>query len=80
VHVLSAGDEATARAAAAAADALGYDVTIDPPAGEEDEWTIRAAADRVVHASTIGAFRASFERIARECGASYDGWEASPTP
>ena len=79
-HFLSTTDEGVAHASARAARELGYEVSIEPPRESDDEWTIRATAERVVHASTIAAFRASFERIAEETGATYEGWEASPRP
>jgi regulator of RNase E activity RraB len=80
VHVLMASDGTTARAAASAARDLGYEVAVVAPTDEAETWTIRAAAERVVHATTVGAFRAAFERIAEETGATYDGWEAAPKP
>lgn len=80
VHFLSTPVEQDAQAAAVAARELGYGVTIDAPSEAGADWTVRASGDRVVHASTIGAFRAAFERIAEETGTTYDGWEASPKP
>lgn len=80
VHFLSTPIEQDARAAADAARELGYEVAIDAPSEAGREWTVRASAHRVVHAGTIGAFRAAFERLAEETGTTYDGWEASPTP
>lgn len=80
VHVLSAPDEDRAHAAADAASELGYEVTVEAPSEGGGEWTIRASAVRVVHASTIAAFRAALERIADETGVAYDGWEAAPRP
>lgn len=80
VHVLSAADEAAARAAAAGARELGYDTDVAAPTEEGGEWMIRASAHRVVHPSTIAAFRAAFESLAEDAGARYDGWEAASTP
>jgi len=80
LHFLSTPDEGSAHAAAAAARDLGYEASVEPLPGAGGEWSVRAEAERVIHVSTIGAFRASFERIAEETGATYDGWEASPKP
>ena len=80
VHFLSTTDEGAAHASAEAASELGYDVSIVASREGDDEWTVRATAERVIHASTIAAFRASFERVAEETGTTYEGWEASPKP
>lgn len=80
VHFLSGDDEASARAAAAAVRELGYEAAIEAPLEPGGEWTVRASAQRVVHPSTIGAFRAAFERVAEDTGTRYDGWEAASTP
>lgn len=79
VHFLSSADEGSARAAAIAVEELGYEAEVSPP-GDAGEWTVRASAERVIHFSTIGAFRATFERVASETGTTYDGWEAAPKP
>lgn len=80
VHFLSTPVEQDARAAAGAARQLGYEVAIDAPAEAGGDWTVRASGERVLDASTLGAFRAAFERIAEETGTTYGGWEAAPKP
>lgn len=80
VHFLSTEDEGCAQAAAMAARELGYDAQVAPPEADGGEWTVRASAERVIHVSTIGAFRTTFERVASETGTTYDGWEAAPRP
>jgi hypothetical protein len=80
LHFLSAPDGQSARRAAAAAERLGYETSVEDPTGGAGDWTVQAAGTRVIDTSTVGAFRAAFERLADETGTTYEGWEAAPKP
>jgi 5-formyltetrahydrofolate cyclo-ligase len=80
VHFLEFGSEPSAREALAALERGGYEATLTEPDDDTLHWTVRAEAHRVVDASTVAAFRAWFEGIAREYGGDYDGWEAAREP
>ena len=79
VHILVFQTEEAARSLATDLDSTDYEVTVEAPAGD-GEWTVRVAGRRVVSRDTVPGFRAWFERVAREHGGEYEGWEASPTP
>ncbi len=80
LHFLECPDETSARAAAESVEAIGFDATVEPPAGEEPVWTVRAEAMRVVDETTVDTHRKQFERIAETHRAEYDGWEAAAEP
>ncbi|MFO7573504.1 MAG: ribonuclease E inhibitor RraB [Gaiellaceae bacterium] len=80
LHFLSAPDGASAHRAAAAAERLGYETSVEQPPDGRGDWTVRATGARVVDSSTVAAFRATFERLADETGTAYEGWEAAPKP
>ena len=62
------------------ADAAGYSATVAPPDDTFREWRVHAEATRVLGETTVDGFRAWFERVARDHGGEYDGWEAARTP
>jgi hypothetical protein len=80
LHFLYFDDEASATAAADDIHRAGYETTLAPPQEAITQWSVRAEAERVVDRSTVGGFRAWFERIATEHGGEYDGWEAAAEP
>ena len=80
LHFLELSDEASARAAADAVEAIGFDATVEPPREERPMWTVRAEAIRAIDETTVDTHRKQFERIAETHGGEYDGWEAAAKP
>jgi hypothetical protein len=80
LHFLDFAAEDSARAAADAVEAVGFDVTVEAPKSEEALWTVRAEAMRVVDETTVATYRKQFEGIAEAHGGEYDGWEAAAEP
>jgi hypothetical protein len=80
IHYLYFAAESDAREAAEAAEATGYNATVEPPGGRIRQWSVRADATRLVSAPTVEAFRAWFEQLAADHNGEYDGWEAAKTP
>jgi Regulator of ribonuclease activity B len=80
LHFLYFAHETNAREAAAAAEHVGYEVTVTAPGEARERWTLRAETTRVVDFTNVAGFRALFERIASEHDGEYDGWEAASKP
>ncbi len=80
LHFLEFPDEASATAATADVEEIGFDATVVAPAGEDAHWSVKAEATRVVDETTVDTHRAQFERIAAVHGGEYDGWEAASEP
>jgi hypothetical protein len=80
IHVLDFLDETEAHSAALAVERAGWEVTVTAPETAGGHWEIRAEGERVVDATTVGAFRNWFERVAADRNGVYEGWEAAAKP
>jgi hypothetical protein len=80
IHFLYFEDEEAARRAARAVEEAGYFAKIVSPDDRFREWRVHADSTRVLSETTVDGFRAWFDRVARDHGGEYDGWEAARTP
>jgi hypothetical protein len=79
VHYLYFASERQARDAA---DAIGdvWRAQVEPPTEATGQWCVKADGTRTIGPEIVSGFRAWFERLAREHGGEYDGWEAAAKP
>lgn len=81
-HVIHFLYVASERHAHEVAEALGdsWNVAIEPPSDEIEQWCVKADGTRTLSPETVRAFRAWFEELAASHAGEYDGWEAAAKP
>lgn len=79
LYYLYLPDEATARSAAAEAEAAGYEVDVRPPIPERPEqWcTVAERHDLVLGIEVVRDADDLFQGLADRLGGDFDGWEAA---